>query len=249
MNKSYGFSLSEVLIALLISGFLSSAMLQLYLSVKKHYQWYQLQLEDFQEKVLIMKWMKSDLISAGLRGCHHYQKNGFEILDASSPILPTHIAKTAVPGNQILKIFQIEEIYAIEHFQLGSQVINLKKAFVNSKKTKIIIYDCIKLEEHSIKRISKNKQEVILNKTINKDYKTPILAVVKEQFFYIRQTITGNALYLSNGRRSQEVSHIINELRVKVIRTAPGVQLLEILFKLRESKEFSFYVAVLGKQL
>ncbi len=78
MRGELGQSLSEILIALFFSSFISSMLGQAYFSVKTHYLWQEKQLEAAQSAMLLSGWLKDTIHPAGYFGCNHQSQLHFE---------------------------------------------------------------------------------------------------------------------------------------------------------------------------
>ena len=257
-NKSArGSSLSEVLIALLLSSLMMSAMMSSYVSIKKHYLILERQFEQMQEKILLINYFRQQIQSAGFWGSNHQNnlifdepllnKNALLILNKSDKQLPKHVRLNAVSDSQILKITSLEApFYSVVKSQLNSEVITLDQPLNIKLKQEIVISDQQHVSLRTIKKISYSKYDVILNKPLKNEYKkNSIIAKLKTTIFYIRAVGKHRALYVSDGTRSDELSRDLINLHIDKQTILP-YSLLTLVLKRLNHQDLNFHVTMLG---
>ncbi len=258
-KKVSGSSLSEVLIALFLSSLMMAAIGNTYVSIKKHYLFIEQQLELMQEEVLLINFFKEQIQSAGFFGCNHQNKllldlssfniskSSLLVLNKNSKELPLHVRRYAVSDSQILKLTSIETPkYFITKSDFNSEVITVNKSENFKKNQNIVISDCQNASLRIITKVNNLQNRLILNKPLNYQYsRNSIISHFQTTIFYIRKVGNSRALYISNGKRSEELSRDILKLSIDK-KILLNTSLININLNRLNNVALNFYVTMIG---
>ncbi len=254
-----GSSLSEVLIALFFSSFIMSIMGQAYLSVKTHYQWQEKQFEEAHQALLLTGWLKMQIQSAGNFGCNHqsaltfdsnspsYLSNSVWLLKPGSAYLPNAVKRKAVPGSDILMLSQLAQpLNVVLKTQANSELIAFVKPTTLKAGQKVVISDCQYASLAVIKSVSPSKQKASLVSPLLRAYdQNATISALELSIVYLRKVKKGRALFVSNGKRSEELDPNVVGMTLSKQHN-DGRSLLHVQLKRDKGRPWDFYAGVIG---
>lgn len=261
MKKIFGQSLSEILVALFFSSLITSMIGQSYVSVKKHYQWQEQQLQEVQNSMLLRAWFKEKIHAAGQFGCNLQSNLSFKqiashpefaqavwVLPSTSEMLTNAVARAAVKGSSVLMLLQlVQPLEPIIYSQAISEVIGV--GFETSLKVgdEVVLSDCQFGFFATVNSVNQSKRIISLNKAVPTSFqKNAVIAQLEKNIIYLRKTEMGSALYVSDGKRSEALEDDV--LDFKVHKTSNNYHsLLHISILKKNMTELNFYVSLLGK--
>jgi len=174
MRKLQGFSLTEILISLTITGFLLSTLLYQYSSVRRHYEKNRVHIEDAQDLFLSMDLMRMSLRQAGFTPCGNVTR--------LNPSL-----KALIINPDALHGFRVQRMSAeVTQFSSWSskQGTLMEKAHFNTGDL-VLVSDCLHAELHTVARVSRRK--VVLRESLGYAPHFPLwIGLWIQESFYIR---------------------------------------------------------------
>ncbi|RUQ96867.1 hypothetical protein [Legionella septentrionalis] len=189
MKKSSGFSLTEILLGLLLSSFILAALLTYYLGSKQQFIRLQAELEDAFEMLLI-----TDLIQGSVR------KAGF------TPCLRVDYLTTAHPGLRPLQLVDPHTLQVnrmSEYFGVVEEILTPTEIKVRSLNIKpqqfVLIADCYYGEVKQVQslRTQGKHQTIVLKEPLMFTYHSPVYVGewLQEKFFIQNKPQKTSLLY------------------------------------------------------
>ena len=260
MRRMFGQSLSEILVALFFSSLITSMIGQSYVSIKKHYQWQERQLQVMQNNMLLKAWFKEKIHAAGQFGCNlqsHLTFSTLEdnpalaqaiwILPNTSTMLPQSVSRAAVNGASVLMLLQlVQPLNPIVYSQAFSEVIGVGLGSSLHIGDEVIISDCQHGFLAKVNSVSPSKKFISINKTLPETFqKNAVIAALEKNIIYLRKTKNGSALYVSDGKRSESLEEEVLGFQVSK-KNNHGHSLLHIKIMRKKYAALDFYAAALG---
>lgn len=226
--KQNGTSLIELMIALLLAAFLTSLLLQHYLSIKSHYMAAQQTLRQHNELLWISELLRTSIRHAGFTPCAN--ANDLQGIDqrlkgSFPPSLNTQ---------PFLQIGRMSEHYT-SVIRAERQQVFIGRHLVFNTGQQIMIADCFHAEIRDISFVSHfaSEQSLHFQTPLAFDYIEPIFVGewLDEQFVVRTNSQGENALFYHQ-QRSEELSDLINEMKVQ---SNPPLVIVSLLLKNGES--------------
>lgn len=258
MKRVQGFGLAEILFSLLLASFMASALIQLYVSVKEQYGWFEKRLKKQQELFYLKNFFVRLIHNAGYWGCqskhfiqlrYPYQQidnDGLTLLKADDRTLPAAIARTCDRHSAILRVTYLEEpLYRVTHIGSDPHYIKTKQSVPFSLGDRVAISDCFQSQVNSIKKVGKTGHNVTLQYASPTFTKTPFIARIHQDYVYVRKKGDAKFLYYYHRNRSERLTDDIKTMAVAILRTNTSTTPL-VHVKLLLDAPFDIYVSALN---
>jgi len=241
MKTQAGFSLSELLVTLLLSSILITVLLQAYIHHKRQYRL----VEQSIEKQIDINWV-SDLVRLSVMNAGFTPCLPLSQLMRSNNQVENHPLNDLIIDNQtqsLISQYMHSEFFEVFEFLTDKSFVVVNEARFRSKET-IIISDCFHAEVHAITHIEKTGmgKVIFLQEPLIFHYSANAYLGrwIKEKWF-IKQNKKGDkALYYQNNK-IEELTTKIKGLTVSE-KKYQGKRILKINFKLKGDKKFQFFV-------
>lgn len=210
--KQMGMGLLEMMISLLLSTLVITALVQYYLNCKRHYQQLQIALDQTLEMQLVHDLMQTSVQMAGFTPC------------VSIPYLTMHEAKFAIKATaNSLQIGRMSEDFAtVRQFINATTVLTTP---IRTLKRPVLIADCYHAEIQEISQVyqSKSATEITFKKPLHFTYIAPVyLGEWLEERFFIHPPAKG--LYYQM-HHTEQLTPIVHSLSVQLKNSCVGVEL------------------------
>jgi type II secretory pathway component PulJ len=246
-SANQGFTLSEIMIAGLISMLLMLGLFKLWLQVKTHYAWLHNKQILLTHRLDVARLLQKSINQSGYLGCRHGQdlvlinsKNtkpsAFLInhFDKHSNVLPAPVKRRMLAQNDALVLMQVNPpslVGSPDKVTQGQTLIETRAQKRLNKKEEIIISDCLHAEKNQLTALY--KKSIILKYPILFNYHQPIIiGALTHKIFFIGKNSQGNsALYMSDGNRSVEISNWVKKMHIEKIKASYPLFYLQLTFE------------------
>lgn len=244
MTKALGFGLTDLLISLLLSSLVMSALLQCYLVSKQQYQVTEQRLATHMD----IEWVK-DMMADSIRRAGFTPCLGLEALLVVDSRAPGRKISALTFKNEPLGLIQVNRMS--EHFsqilkvQSPTQLLVAKESRFHDN-DRVIIANCTHAEIHKILRLEPKPHSLLITLTkplqFNYDKGASCGEWVEEQW-RIKANAKGNEALYYDTKLSEELTPLIHSLKTTQQRLY-GRRLLEIELGLEQDKTQNLVVAV-----
>lgn len=259
--KARGNSLSEILITLFIASFMTAVMAKTYVSMKLQYLWQEKKLSEAQDNFLLMDWLKGQIQSSGIIGCNHLSAmiqeaaplervtdKGLLVLSSQDKRLPSAVRRNGVKNSAVLLLKQVKTpLYAVMHTQKNSEVIKLHSQSALKVNQEVVLSDCQYAQISKIRTMGASKTMLALDEPLTRQYQSnAVLGLLNTSIIYVRRIGKVRALYVSDGKRSEELARDITKL---IVTKKVGNEKSLVYVELQRSKSVSlhFYKFMYGQ--
>jgi len=208
MRRFLGTSLTELLVALLITAVLMSGMMRLYSSSKSQFNTTYGKLKDYQEWLWLSRQIRLLSKRAGYCGLYPWSKltmspktekaiiPAIEIIKSNSSILPATVARQVLPGTDVLRFVMTASDRVFTKGDSGIYSIELLKSVSVSSKKSYLICDRRHIE---LLRTSETKKTSVLHldSPLRFQFREgAVVAMLQVVYLYVRKLDKETALYL-----------------------------------------------------
>lgn len=244
--RQSGFSLSEVLIGLLLASFISTLLMQLYVANKRQYSVMQKKLESGFD----VQWI-SDLLSDSIRRAGFTPCLGIDhlkVVNRSTLIQPVRGLETGVMPQPFIAVKRMSE-----HFSTLLAIPDQRHLLITSahhlqKQQLIILADCTHAEIHRLIKIEHTEQGTLLTLDSDLFFNYPELSYVGawlDERWFIQKNSRGLLSLYYRLTRSEELSPLIHSIQVQQ-KSIHHRHALDIALGLDKGQEQHLFVMVRG---
>lgn len=240
MKRQFGISLTEVLVALILSSFLILMVMNQYLSVKQHYQHIQKNLETALDSQIITDLIRNAVWQAGFTPC--LSIDHLSTLDTRDPSHSLHSIE--INADKLGHGFQVNHMS--HHYNILTQQVSLTEwTSTNtvdlSRHKSVLIADCAHAEVHRLRSV-RNKPdhlEISFIKPLSDSFEPPIyIGEWVEEHFFVR----AGTLFYQIGS-AEAISDAVTDLAVSLSQQH-GRRLLKVLLSLKDNPPIVIDTAV-----
>lgn len=229
ISQHHGFTLSEILISLLLASLIFVALIHQFLSVKAHYTHVHRLIEEDIELQLVIELISDSIRRAGFTPCSNLNHlktanrckndeplNAFEVIDQSKNEL--HLKRMS------------ENFMQIDSFMESNVLLVHGSGF--SKGERVLIADCFHAEVLEITDVKKSREQYLLtlNQPVRFAYENPVyIGQWLEESYYIRQNKNRPSLFYKLNH-SEELTQCVKSVSFQVNEVKNPV--IEVLLKL-----------------
>lgn len=221
-NNLRGFSLSHVLISLMLSSFILLTLFKMYALIKSNYRFQTKRLRQRQELLLVIAELRQAISHAGFSPCvnlqsiiHDQDLIGVSITHSDSPNLPPAVKKRVLKGSDVIHVSRMDYSFSTVS-PLGEQTVLLNKRLDVKPKTQIVLSSCAQYQLATVARVThlKHQTEIGFNQVIKPQLREgAYFSLLVRQWFYVgKNSRQGISFYLYEGR-SEELSNKIIGLK------------------------------------
>ncbi|MFI4918818.1 MAG: PilW family protein [Legionellales bacterium] len=247
MRRQLGFSLSEILISLFLSGIIMTMLIQFYLNSKHQY----LKTQKLLVKSFDVQWA-SALLADSIRRAGFTPCVGIDQLTRVDGRDVSQTISGLIVQNQphaFIKVSRMSEVFSPVLTIQGLNQLTVPQGILFHQQRPLLIADCIHAEVLQIQRIDKSdfgSYLITLTKPLVFSYTTPAYVGewLEEKWFIKNNSSKASALYYKSVQ-TEELTPLIHSLTIKE-QTAQGRRLLAISMGLDEDKTHQMVVAVRG---
>lgn len=232
MKSHRGYSLIELLVALVSSSVLMLILINQYMSVKQHYKTIQKNLEIALDGQLLVDLIRNTVWQAGFTPCVSIDR-----LISRDSRDPLHkIRSVDVNADKLGHGFQVNHMsyqYNILINQISLTEWTSTRDFVLTRQRPVLIADCHHAEVHALRSVRNRSDslEISLDKPLRYTYEPPIyIGEWVEEHFFVR---SGTLYYQSS--HAEAISDSVLDMSVS-FKGQHGKKLLRILLSLNNNQ-------------
>lgn len=215
MNKQQGAGLSEILISLFLASLIMTALMNHYISIKRHYSHLQTALDEAMELQLVSDFMRDSIRQAGFTPCLNI--NHLEIVDhryGYDQIRAVDISHQDLQINRMSPDFDL-----VKEISSSTQLLTTRKKIFQVSDS-ILIADCYHAEVHRVGDVL--GQQITLDQPLTYTYQSPIYIAewLHERYFVGAQ---GGLFY--QREHTDELTPLVKTMSVKFYRSLSRINL------------------------
>lgn len=222
--NSKGVSLTELLIACMISSLMLSAVIRHFVSIKQSYRDMSLSSAHQAEKYVLSELLKSMIVGTGYFGCRQPQQptplKPYSILQQKNKALPQVIQKQGSPSSDVLYLSTISDPQSnLSKDMQVSNMLNIEEALGLVLNDQVVIADCHRQVIMALHKVSNNgKRLYFKQKTKHLFDHTSQLGLFEERYLYVKKR---GGLFIKLGRhRSEALSEQVTQMKLHEVQYA-----------------------------
>lgn len=225
MHKQKGLGLPEMLVALLLSSFITIGLVRIYLNAKQQYQYIQIALEQRIELQLVSDLIRHSTRRAGFTPCLGIDH--LISIDHRNPqkrLVAINIDASSIQMSRMSEQFDtiLQQVDAVTLLTTSRQLLHRKQS--------LMVSDCYHAEVQSIKAITETNagQVITLSKPLVFTYQAPIyLGSWLEETYFTKKDKSQKAALFYHFQHTEELATSIHSLSAHLERKE-GQQLLSV---------------------
>lgn len=220
-----GMSLTELMVALLLTGLLMSGITRVYFSMKSQFTSSFATLKDYQEWLWLSRQIRVLTKRAGHCGLYRWSHLAMssktrqalipavEIFSSSSTHLPATVSRQVLPGTDVLKFVTTSQDFVFSKGDSGIYSVELLQSMPVSVKKSYVICDRRHLELVGSVETKKTRTLYLDSPLAFQFREGAVVAVLQVVYVYVRQLdkVTALYLYVEQGHRG-ELSRRVNRM-------------------------------------
>lgn len=224
-SLSLGFGIIELLVSLALSSFITLALINHYLAIKRNYVQTQMRLEQSMELQIATEFIRDSIHRAGFTPCLRVDYlTGYDHRTKRHHLMPIEL-NPADPSMLTLNRMQ-------ESFHLIDEWISINRFLTDSSHFKkgqpVLVSDCYHAEVHEISEVQNfgSRQQLTIAQPLLFDYQAPVYigAWIEETFFIQINSKKQPALFYQF-HRTEELTPMIQSLSWQIERKLPTILL------------------------
>ncbi len=156
--------------------------------------------------------------------------------------------RTAVKGSHILMLTQLARpLNPILHSQAFSEVLSLVLPTELEPEDDIGISDCQNAVVTKLNALSHSKRHISIHRVLSQQYiNNAVVGLFEKTIIYLRKIKGGRALYVSDGKRSEDLDNDVIDFKVTK-QEQIDTSLLHVQIMRKNLPDIDFYASVLGR--
>lgn len=244
--KQQGFSLSETVISLFLATIIMTTLMQLYVLCKRQYTETQALLSEKLDIQWVGALLTDSIRRAGFTPCLGIDQLIVEDRRANKRVIAGFYSQNQ--PQPLIKVQRMQEQFAILLRIQNRQQIVVQKGVDFNDKRPIVIADCMHAEIHSIERIDKQLDGVVitLKEPLVFDYvKSVAVGEWLEEVWFIKKKTTNNSALYYQLIQAEELTPLVRHFKVSEQRVQ-NQRLISIELNLDTDKTYSLDTVVRG---
>lgn len=243
MKRQRGFSLLELMVALISSSLLLMVLTHQYVGVKRHYLSMEKTLESSLDLQLVTDLIRDSARKAGFTPCLRIDNlASVDTRDGKQPLLSIEMSNSGFKSNHM------SDYFGLVMKQVSSTYLIITRDTPVSSKKPVLIADCYHAEVHNVRSIQPGQEnvEISLEQPLQYNYVPPIyIGEWLEERFYVHQG--QSTLYYQLNHHADALSRAVKALNV-LLTTHHGKQLLQVTLSLENAKPIQLDTVIRGTQ-
>ena len=223
MPASKGYSLTELIIVLGLSSFISLAVIEFFNFYQGEYRQLKDKQQQLSETLLLKDYLQDLYLKSGFYGCYQKMPENPVIFSNSTQAIPTVVARKMKKNTQGL-VFSFQDttpLLIMLPLYAGSQVLYLKEEQGIKANQILVISDCHHSEQVQVVKVSDRGRRLVLAQPLEHDFqKMTHVARARALYLFVGQnSLKEEALFIRD-KRSEVLIRYIDNMEIREISTS-----------------------------